>query len=173
METLCRVPPDHVAVARLKSQKDPLSLSYTNTSRHMLISYQDKSCRWNIMWIWLWIIRGRSVKSELRAFWRGSTCPMHCINTQCINNPGACVFLSPRSDASYPYDPVPWQQGPNQPAGSLSVVTTVWGVTNPSPSQVRRSDDNTSLFTSKQREHCMFLGCPSHVWFSNKTLFFV
>uniref|UniRef100_A0A8C2BLV4 Zinc finger, MIZ-type containing 2 n=2 Tax=Cyprinus carpio TaxID=7962 RepID=A0A8C2BLV4_CYPCA len=25
---------------------------------------------------------------------------------------------------------------PNQPAGSLSVVTTVWGVTNPSPSQV-------------------------------------
>uniref|UniRef100_A0A8C2FRK2 Zinc finger, MIZ-type containing 2 n=1 Tax=Cyprinus carpio TaxID=7962 RepID=A0A8C2FRK2_CYPCA len=43
---------------------------------------------------------------------------------------------TPHSDASYPYDPVPWQQGPNQPAGSLSVVTTVWGVTNPSHSQV-------------------------------------
>uniref|UniRef100_A0AAY4AQJ3 SP-RING-type domain-containing protein n=1 Tax=Denticeps clupeoides TaxID=299321 RepID=A0AAY4AQJ3_9TELE len=39
-------------------------------------------------------------------------------------------------DGSYPYDPVLWQQGTNQPAGSLSVVTTVWGVTNPSPSQV-------------------------------------
>uniref|UniRef100_A0A8C7D9Y9 Zinc finger MIZ-type containing 2 n=1 Tax=Oncorhynchus kisutch TaxID=8019 RepID=A0A8C7D9Y9_ONCKI len=36
-------------------------------------------------------------------------------------------------DGSYPYDPVSWQQGSNQPAGSLSVVTTVWGVTNPSP----------------------------------------
>uniref|UniRef100_A0A8C9S0Y0 Zinc finger MIZ-type containing 2 n=1 Tax=Scleropages formosus TaxID=113540 RepID=A0A8C9S0Y0_SCLFO len=41
-----------------------------------------------------------------------------------------------RSDGSYPYDPVSWQQGSNQAAGSLSVVTTVWGVTNPSPSQV-------------------------------------
>uniref|UniRef100_A0A8C2IRR3 Zinc finger, MIZ-type containing 2 n=1 Tax=Cyprinus carpio TaxID=7962 RepID=A0A8C2IRR3_CYPCA len=58
---------------------------------------------------------------------------------RCTNNPGVRVFLSPCSDASYPYDPVPWQQGPNQPAGSLSVVTTVWGVTNPSPSQVRRA----------------------------------
>uniref|UniRef100_A0A8C1T6P9 Zinc finger, MIZ-type containing 2 n=1 Tax=Cyprinus carpio TaxID=7962 RepID=A0A8C1T6P9_CYPCA len=55
---------------------------------------------------------------------------------RCINKPSVYVFLSPRSDASYPYDPVPWQQGPNQPAGSLSVVTTVWGVTNPSHSQV-------------------------------------
>ncbi|XP_015221294.1 zinc finger MIZ domain-containing protein 2 isoform X2 [Lepisosteus oculatus] len=43
---------------------------------------------------------------------------------------------TPHSDGSYPYDPVSWQQGSNQPAGSLSVVTTVWGVTNPSPSQV-------------------------------------
>ncbi|XP_021462414.1 zinc finger MIZ domain-containing protein 2 [Oncorhynchus mykiss] len=43
---------------------------------------------------------------------------------------------NPHSDGSYPYDPVSWQQGSNQPAGSLSVVTTVWGVTNPSPSQV-------------------------------------
>ncbi|XP_023694294.2 zinc finger MIZ domain-containing protein 2-like isoform X1 [Paramormyrops kingsleyae] len=44
--------------------------------------------------------------------------------------------LTPHSDSSYPYEPVSWQQGTNQPAGSLSVVTTVWGVTNPSPSQV-------------------------------------
>uniref|UniRef100_A0A3Q3WFL9 SP-RING-type domain-containing protein n=1 Tax=Mola mola TaxID=94237 RepID=A0A3Q3WFL9_MOLML len=31
---------------------------------------------------------------------------------------------------------VPWQQNTNQPPGSLSVVTTVWGVTNTSQSQV-------------------------------------
>ncbi len=72
------------------------------------------------------------------------------------------MFLSPHSDASYPYDPVPWQQGPNQPAGSLSVVTTVWGVTNPSPSQVRRAvwrDDVTSLFTSKKALHVPGVSC--------------
>lgn len=40
------------------------------------------------------------------------------------------------SDGSYPYDPSSWQQPTNQPTGSLSVVTTVWGVTNPSASQV-------------------------------------
>ncbi|KAL0964566.1 hypothetical protein UPYG_G00325720 [Umbra pygmaea] len=39
-------------------------------------------------------------------------------------------------DGSFPYDSVPWQQNTNQPAGSLSVVTTVWGVTNTSQSQV-------------------------------------
>uniref|UniRef100_A0A673MWU6 Zinc finger MIZ domain-containing protein 2-like n=1 Tax=Sinocyclocheilus rhinocerous TaxID=307959 RepID=A0A673MWU6_9TELE len=55
-----------------------------------------------------------------------------------INSMKPALPPTPHSDASYPYDPVPWQQGPNQPAGSLSVVTTVWGVTNPSPSQVRR-----------------------------------
>ncbi|XP_058875506.1 LOW QUALITY PROTEIN: zinc finger MIZ domain-containing protein 2 [Acipenser ruthenus] len=43
---------------------------------------------------------------------------------------------TPHSDGSYTYDPVSWQQGANQPPGSLSVVTTVWGVTNSSPSQV-------------------------------------
>ncbi|XP_068182900.1 zinc finger MIZ domain-containing protein 1a isoform X6 [Antennarius striatus] len=40
------------------------------------------------------------------------------------------------SDGSFPYDSVPWQQSTNQPPGSLSVVTTVWGVTNTSQSQV-------------------------------------
>ncbi|XP_068424742.1 zinc finger MIZ domain-containing protein 1a isoform X3 [Clinocottus analis] len=40
------------------------------------------------------------------------------------------------SDGSFPYDSVPWQQNSNQPPGSLSVVTTVWGVTNTSQSQV-------------------------------------
>ncbi|XP_029104672.1 zinc finger MIZ domain-containing protein 1a isoform X3 [Scleropages formosus] len=39
-------------------------------------------------------------------------------------------------DGSFPYDSVPWQQNTNQPPGSLSVVTTVWGVTNTSQSQV-------------------------------------
>ncbi|XP_047191232.1 zinc finger MIZ domain-containing protein 1a isoform X3 [Scophthalmus maximus] len=40
------------------------------------------------------------------------------------------------SDGSFPYDSVPWQQNTNQPPGSLSVVTTVWGVTNTSQSHV-------------------------------------
>ncbi|XP_045558246.1 zinc finger MIZ domain-containing protein 1 isoform X1 [Salmo salar] len=40
------------------------------------------------------------------------------------------------SDGSFPYDSVPWQQNTNQPPGSLSVVTTVWGVANTSQSQV-------------------------------------
>ncbi|XP_035387553.1 zinc finger MIZ domain-containing protein 1a isoform X4 [Electrophorus electricus] len=40
------------------------------------------------------------------------------------------------SDGSFPYDTVPWQQNTNQAPGSLSVVTTVWGVTNTSQSQV-------------------------------------
>uniref|UniRef100_A0AAY3ZTV3 SP-RING-type domain-containing protein n=1 Tax=Denticeps clupeoides TaxID=299321 RepID=A0AAY3ZTV3_9TELE len=35
-------------------------------------------------------------------------------------------------DGSFPYDSVSWQQNANQPPGSLSVVTTVWGVTNTS-----------------------------------------
>uniref|UniRef100_A0A3P8WN33 Zinc finger MIZ-type containing 1 n=1 Tax=Cynoglossus semilaevis TaxID=244447 RepID=A0A3P8WN33_CYNSE len=43
---------------------------------------------------------------------------------------------SPHGDGSFPYDSVPWQQNANQPPGSLSVVTTVWGVTNTSQSQV-------------------------------------
>uniref|UniRef100_A0A452SX13 Zinc finger MIZ-type containing 1 n=1 Tax=Ursus americanus TaxID=9643 RepID=A0A452SX13_URSAM len=45
--------------------------------------------------------------------------------------------LAVLSDGSFPYDSVPWQQNTNQPPGSLSVVTTVWGVTNTSQSQVR------------------------------------
>ncbi|XP_018606465.2 zinc finger MIZ domain-containing protein 2 [Scleropages formosus] len=53
-----------------------------------------------------------------------------------INSMKPALPPTPHSDGSYPYDPVSWQQGTNQPAGSLSVVTTVWGVTNPSPSQV-------------------------------------
>ncbi|NXE29578.1 ZMIZ2 protein, partial [Ardeotis kori] len=40
------------------------------------------------------------------------------------------------SDGSFAYEAVPWQPSTNQPAGSLSVVTTVWGVSNPSQSQV-------------------------------------
>uniref|UniRef100_A0AAY4CMI0 SP-RING-type domain-containing protein n=1 Tax=Denticeps clupeoides TaxID=299321 RepID=A0AAY4CMI0_9TELE len=37
-------------------------------------------------------------------------------------------------DGSFPYDSVPWQQNTNQAPGSLSVVTTVWGVLgNPVP----------------------------------------
>ncbi|KAJ3610738.1 hypothetical protein NHX12_022829 [Muraenolepis orangiensis] len=40
------------------------------------------------------------------------------------------------SDGSFPYDSVPWQQNTNQAPGSVSVVTTVWGVSNTSQSQV-------------------------------------
>lgn len=62
-----------------------------------------------------------------------------------------CDLLS--SDGSFPYDSVPWQQNTNQPPGSLSVVTTVWGVTNTSQSQVRPCP-----------------GCPQRVLKSNKKL---
>lgn len=51
--------------------------------------------------------------------------------------PGSEDLFSLCSDGSFPYDSVPWQQNTNQPPGSLSVVTTVWGVTNTSQSQVR------------------------------------
>ncbi|XP_012888417.1 PREDICTED: zinc finger MIZ domain-containing protein 2 isoform X1 [Dipodomys ordii] len=43
---------------------------------------------------------------------------------------------APHSDGSFAYESVPWQQSATQPAGSLSVVTTVWGVGNATQSQV-------------------------------------
>ncbi|XP_068429913.1 zinc finger MIZ domain-containing protein 2 isoform X4 [Clinocottus analis] len=43
---------------------------------------------------------------------------------------------SQSSDGPFLNDPVSWQPGTNQHPGSLSVVTTVWGVTNPTHSQV-------------------------------------
>lgn len=52
-----------------------------------------------------------------------------------LNQMKAGLANNPHSEGSYPYDPSSWQQPTNQPAGSLSVVTTVWGVTNPSASQ--------------------------------------
>uniref|UniRef100_A0A8D3B785 SP-RING-type domain-containing protein n=1 Tax=Scophthalmus maximus TaxID=52904 RepID=A0A8D3B785_SCOMX len=52
-----------------------------------------------------------------------------------LNQMKAGLGNNPHSDGSYPYDPSSWQQQSNQPTGSLSVVTTVWGVTNPSASQ--------------------------------------
>uniref|UniRef100_A0A3Q1I7M2 SP-RING-type domain-containing protein n=1 Tax=Anabas testudineus TaxID=64144 RepID=A0A3Q1I7M2_ANATE len=42
----------------------------------------------------------------------------------------------PSHDGPFLNDPVSWQPGTNQHAGSLSVVTTVWGVTNPTHSQM-------------------------------------
>ena len=59
-----------------------------------------------------------------------------------------CVCVP--SDGSYPYDPSSWQQQSNQPTGSLSVVTTVWGVTNPSASQVRCVDRYRAGRTGRQ-----------------------
>ncbi|XP_034452523.1 zinc finger MIZ domain-containing protein 2-like isoform X2 [Hippoglossus hippoglossus] len=52
-----------------------------------------------------------------------------------LNQMKAGLTNNPHSEGSYPYDPSSWQQPTNQPTGSLSVVTTVWGVTNPSASQ--------------------------------------
>ncbi|XP_033926449.1 zinc finger MIZ domain-containing protein 2 isoform X2 [Melopsittacus undulatus] len=43
---------------------------------------------------------------------------------------------APHGDGSFAYEAVPWQPSTNQTAGSLSVVTTVWGVSNTSQSQV-------------------------------------
>lgn len=48
----------------------------------------------------------------------------------------APCHLSPCSDGPFAYEAVPWQQTATQPAGSLSVVTTVWGVGNAAQSQV-------------------------------------
>ncbi|KAM9858382.1 zinc finger MIZ domain-containing protein 2-like isoform 2-T2 [Aulostomus maculatus] len=52
-----------------------------------------------------------------------------------LNQMKAGLANNPHSEGSFPYDPSNWQQPTNQPTGSLSVVTTVWGVTNPSASQ--------------------------------------
>nr|XP_057928114.1 zinc finger MIZ domain-containing protein 2-like isoform X3 [Doryrhamphus excisus] len=52
-----------------------------------------------------------------------------------LNQMKAGLSGNPHSEGSFPYDPSSWQQPTNQPTGSLSVVTTVWGVTNPSASQ--------------------------------------
>ncbi|XP_072243235.1 zinc finger MIZ domain-containing protein 2-like isoform X2 [Leuresthes tenuis] len=57
--------------------------------------------------------------------------PLNQMKAGLANNPHRYTH----SDGSYPYDPSSWQQPTNQPTGSLSVVTTVWGVTNPSASQ--------------------------------------
>ncbi|XP_020934328.1 zinc finger MIZ domain-containing protein 2 isoform X5 [Sus scrofa] len=43
---------------------------------------------------------------------------------------------TPHGDGPFAYEAVPWQQSATQPAGSLSVVTTVWGVGNTAQSQV-------------------------------------
>ncbi|XP_007524456.1 zinc finger MIZ domain-containing protein 2 isoform X2 [Erinaceus europaeus] len=43
---------------------------------------------------------------------------------------------APHSDGPFAYEVLPWQQSATQPAGSLSVVTTVWGVGNAAQSQV-------------------------------------
>lgn len=63
------------------------------------------------------------------------------------------VFDLLSSDGSFPYDSVPWQQNTNQPPGSLSVVTTVWGVTNTSQSQVRPCRNSLYLLIHNQMVH--------------------
>lgn len=49
---------------------------------------------------------------------------------------GSPPHLSACSDGPFAYEAVPWRQSATQPAGSLSVVTTVWGVGNAAQSQV-------------------------------------
>ncbi|XP_043940162.1 zinc finger MIZ domain-containing protein 2 isoform X1 [Protopterus annectens] len=64
-------------------------------------------------------------------------------------NPMKSSLSTPHGDGSFAYDPVPWHQNTNQqPAGSLSVVTTVWGVTNTSQSQMGASQPYNSQFMS-------------------------
>ncbi|XP_010772517.1 zinc finger MIZ domain-containing protein 2 [Notothenia coriiceps] len=54
-----------------------------------------------------------------------------------LNSMKPSLPLNPQSsDGPFLNDPVSWQPGTNQHPGSLSVVTTVWGVTNPTHSQV-------------------------------------
>ncbi|XP_026210026.1 zinc finger MIZ domain-containing protein 2 isoform X4 [Anabas testudineus] len=54
-----------------------------------------------------------------------------------LNSMKPCLPPTPQSsDGPFLNDPVSWQPGTNQHAGSLSVVTTVWGVTNPTHSQM-------------------------------------
>ncbi|CAL9687526.1 unnamed protein product [Knipowitschia caucasica] len=60
----------------------------------------------------------------------------HVIPSRVGHDEGGSFPLKHVSDGSFPYDSVPWQQNTNQPPGSLSVVTTVWGVTNTTQSQV-------------------------------------
>ncbi|KAL7990276.1 hypothetical protein Chor_013706 [Crotalus horridus] len=75
-------------------------------------------------------------------FYSGSTLSLlilRCICDGChLDRPQRLKRGPPelKADGSFPYDSVPWQQNSNQPPGSLSVVTTVWGVTNTSQSQV-------------------------------------
>uniref|UniRef100_A0A671XGR0 Zinc finger MIZ-type containing 1 n=1 Tax=Sparus aurata TaxID=8175 RepID=A0A671XGR0_SPAAU len=70
-----------------------------------------------------------------------------------------CFFAPPPCrDGSFPYDSVPWQQNTNQPPGSLSVVTTVWGVTNTSQSQVR---SHTCHFLNPVSLHHSYPGGPN------------
>uniref|UniRef100_A0A674NUK5 Zinc finger MIZ-type containing 2 n=1 Tax=Takifugu rubripes TaxID=31033 RepID=A0A674NUK5_TAKRU len=65
-----------------------------------------------------------------------------------LNQMKAGLANNPHSDGSYPYDPSSWQQPTNQPAGSLSVVTTVWGVTNPSAKYQHLFSDTCSYALS-------------------------
>lgn len=71
----------------------------------------------------------------LLAFFRRLS-PQICSDIRLMVCLFVCFFDVCSSDGSFPYDSVPWQQNTNQPPGSLSVVTTVWGVTNTSQSQV-------------------------------------
>ncbi|XP_061527244.1 zinc finger MIZ domain-containing protein 2-like isoform X4 [Phycodurus eques] len=52
-----------------------------------------------------------------------------------LNQMKGGLASNPHSEGPYGYEPPGWQQPTNQPPGSLSVVTTVWGVTNPSATQ--------------------------------------
>lgn len=80
---------------------------------------------------------GMNCKHELQTYLLELYCKYLC----CLANHFVLlkwnVFSIPCRDGSFPYDSVPWQQNTNQPPGSVSVVTTVWGVTNTSQSQVR------------------------------------
>ncbi|KAL0965188.1 hypothetical protein UPYG_G00277920 [Umbra pygmaea] len=71
---------------------------------------------------------------ESKAVLRVLLTPRSPMNPHNSMKPG--LHPTPHSDGNFLYDSTSWQQGTNPQPGALSVVTTVWGVTNPSHSQV-------------------------------------
>lgn len=93
----------------------------------------------------------------------------HSLNFQNLTLLTVCFC----SDGSFPYDSVPWQQNTNQPPGSLSVVTTVWGVTNTSQSQVSFLFMPPPLYICISANVCKIEGILENLLGTSSSVFFV
>lgn len=93
----------------------------------------------------------------------------HSLNFQNLTLLTVCFC----SDGSFPYDSVPWQQNTNQPPGSLSVVTTVWGVTNTSQSQVSFLFMPPPLYICISANVCKIEGILENPLGTSSSVFFV